>query len=137
MDDRAAIVFAPIFARDHPHDFEFVAIWILAVEGLGGAVIALARERAKVRERGARVRQVFDTRYLLGEMVEANSAPWRIGCIGTDGHQAEVVMVRRARCTQEGHLATFARYLLEPKGLLVERHRTIEITDVEDGVIQA
>src|SRR5688500_17873420 len=48
LDGRAVLVVAPAGLGQHPHDLELVAVWVLGVEALGGAVAGLTGEGAEV-----------------------------------------------------------------------------------------
>lgn len=135
--DGAPIVVAPLIARDHPHNFELVAIGIFGVEGLRRAVIALADEGPKFSEGDAGGGEVFEAWDLPGEVIEADAArPGRRG-VGADFEQAEVVVVGGAGGAEKGHAAALAGDLLEGEGGAIESDRPFEIANVEDRMVEA
>src|SRR5262249_49080136 len=73
LDGCAMLVLPPVLAGDHPHDFDLVAVGVLAVQRLRGAVVALTDERAEARQRVPSLGQVVDRRDLPREVVETDA----------------------------------------------------------------
>jgi hypothetical protein len=105
------LVPSPGGARKHPHDLELVAVWIAAVDALGGAVAGLAGVGVEVRQGQAALLQFVDGVDLPGEVVEAQRAP-RPGWLRADAEQAQVVVVarpgsrRKAACARDSRTTT-------------------------------
>src|SRR5450759_1043988 len=88
-------VVTPLVAGDHPHDFELVAVEIMAVDRLRRSVVRLADVRADPLQRVAGGGQVGDRRDLPGQVVQPHPPRFGAGGVRSDRAQPEVVVVRR------------------------------------------
>src|SRR5439155_2425566 len=134
----AMLVLAPRVTRNAPHDLEFVAVRISAVERFRDAVVARSPERAGRGEHIPSGREVGDRRDFPGEVVQPDRATRRVLRLRPDREQPEVVVVTLERAAQEDrlpvHLATDD---LEPEDPRVELGSPLGIANEQDGVVEA
>ena len=136
FDDCGTFVDAPLVSREHPHDFELVAVGVDAVDAFGGTVARLAGVGTRIEQGPAKLDELVDGVELPGQVVETDRPAW-LGDGPGDAEQPEVVVVSGAGQPQEGAVELrFARDEFHAEHLGVEAHRAVEVGDEEHRVVE-
>ena len=137
-DGRLVLVAAPRLARDAPHDLEFVAVRISAVQRLADAVIRGAGQRTKLRQGLGHLGERLDRIDLPGKVVEPNRASRWTRRVGSDLEQAEVMVVAAGgRAHEGGPHPRWAAQLLEAERSPIELGGGIGVADEEDRMVES
>ena len=65
---------APILSGNQPHDLEFISVRVFSVQGFGRAMVAFPYQRAIFDQYVPRRREIFDGRYLPGQMIKSGTS---------------------------------------------------------------
>ena len=138
VDRGGVLVRSPLAARQHPHQFEFVAVGVGAVDALGGPVARLTAVGTRLEQGRSGGGELVDRVELPGEVVQPDAAAALRAAGGADTEQAEVVMVPLAWQSEErGVGAWFAGDDLHAEQVGVEAQRPFQIGDEQHGVVEA
>src|SRR3954453_8600500 len=125
--------------RQQPGDLELDAVGVTGVQRLGGRVVGRADQCTRLQQRVADPGQLGQRVDLPREVVEPDraAAGLRGARTGTDLEQAQVVVVRRTLGLQEDGGTGDLRPGTETEDVPVEGVAALDVTDVEDGVVEA
>ena len=120
----------------HPHHLELVAVRVLAVDALGGAVAGLAGVGVEVHQGVPGLLELLDGVDLPGQVVEPERAAGRAAARRPRTGRG------RGGCPTGAGAGTrrsrgLPRHDRHPEGLLVEGDAALEVADEQHGVVEA